>query len=146
MSWFSDMIDRWTLKRTYKWGKGRAKTKLLNFYTLRDAYPEIPIEELYYLTVLTSHGFNEHKTRQLIKRAKEQAEGYMSISGYSDLNISDYSDLKVSVPTEPFCLRSVIKMMLSAEELQFTKGKGFPHPDCTLEVWKAVDDVIPADL
>ncbi|MCY4554487.1 MAG: hypothetical protein OXC79_12525 [Candidatus Poribacteria bacterium] len=138
MSWFSDIIDRWTLKRAYKWGEGRAKTKLLNFYILQDAYPETPVEDLYYLTVLTSHGFNEHRTRQLIKRAKEQAEGHMSIPGYSDL--------KVSMPTESFCLRSVIKMMLSAEESQLMKGKGFPHPDGIFEAWKAVDDVIPADL
>ena len=65
----------------------------------------------------------------------------MSTPSYSDL-----PDLKVSVPIEPFRLRSVIKLLLSAEELQLTKGKGFSHPDGIFEAWKAVDDVIPADL
>ena len=136
MAWFSDMIDKWTLKKIYKWSRGRAKFKLFTFNNIRAAHPELSAEDLYYLTVLSSRGFNEYRTQQLIKRAKEQAEGY----------IETLTGIKVSVPAEPFCLRNVIKMMLLSEELDATKGVGFSHPSSTLEVWKAVDDVIPANL
>lgn len=138
MPFFSDMLERWALKKAYKWGKGRAKIKLFAFYTLQDAHPELSIDDLYYLTVLASRGFDEHRTRQLIKSAKEQAEGYLSLPGDSDL--------KTSVPVEPFSLRSVVKIMLSHEEWQLFRGKGFPYPDCIFEAWKAVDDIIPENL
>lgn len=140
MAWFSDIMDKWALKKIYKWSRGRARFKLFAFNSIQAANPEMSAEDLYYLTVLTSRGFNEHRTGQLIKRVKEQAKGYMSV-GYSDLTV-DIPDMFV----EPFCLRSVIKMMLLAEESDLTKGVGFPHPDSIFEVWKAVDDVIPANL
>ena len=136
MSWFSDVVDRWTLKKAYKWGRSRAKMKLFAFYSVQDAHPEMPLEDLYYLTILMSRGFDEHRTHQLITRTKQAAEGYMM----SPIGI------KAPVPVEPFCLRSVVKSMLSAEIFDLFKGKPPPHPYWTLESWKAVDDVIPADL
>lgn len=140
MSWFSDLTDRYVLKKAYKWGRGRARTKLIAFHTYSKAHPHLSKQELYYLTVLTSAGFDEYRTQQLINRAKEQADGYMTTPTVAGIT------LNLQVPEEPFCLRSVVKMMLSAEERKLFDGKGFPHPDGIFEAWQAVDDIIPADL
>ncbi len=140
MSWFSDLTDKYVLKKAYKWGRGRARTKLIAFRTYSKEQPHLSKSELYYLTILTSDGFNEYTTQKLIDRAKEQADGYITTPTVAG------TTLNLQVPKEPFCLRSVVKMMLSAEEWKLFDGKGFPHPNAIFEAWQAVDDTIPADL
>ena len=132
MAWFSDMIDRWKLKQAYKWGKGRARAKLLVFYTYRETYPEMPDEELYYLTILNSVGFTEITAREVVDTAANMAEGRIGGSQYS--------------VGEPLCLRSVVKRMLTREEFQRFGPRGYPHPYGIFEAFKAVDAVIPADI
>ena len=133
MSWLSDMIDRWKLKQAYKWGKGRARTKLFAFYAYQEAHPELPNEELYYLTVLNSIGFTEMTAREVVIRAQEMADGHVGGS-------------KLATPGEPFSLRSVVKRMLTREAFQRFGPRGYPHPYGIFKAFKAVDDVIPADL
>lgn len=133
MTWFSDMIDRWKLKQAYKWGKGRARTKLLAFYTYRETYPEMSDEELYYLTILNSVGFTEITAREVVDTASDMAEGHIGGSPLASAG-------------EPFCLRGVVKRMLTREAFQRFGPRGYPHPDGIFEAFKAVDEVIPADI
>lgn len=150
MSWFSDWFDRYTEKKAYKWGRGRAKIKLLAFHTYLKANPELSIEELYYLTILNSPRFTEKDAKFIVDRAANDAEGYTLVP---DLKVGegevqmDY--LKISIPSvfqEPFCLRSVVKHMLTYETVQYQRRNGVPYPLELYEAWNAVDDVIPADL
>lgn len=150
MSFFSDWLNRYAQKKAYKWGRGRARVKLFAFYAYKRANPELSNEELYYLTILKSPRFTEKESKFIVDRAANEAEGYTLVP---DLKVEegeaqiDY--LKVSVPSvfeEPFCLRSVVKHMLTYETVQYERRKGVPHPLELSEAWKAVDDVIPADL
>ena len=134
MTWFSEMIDRWQLKQAYKWGKGRARVKLLAFYTYQEKYPEMPKEELYYLTILSSVGFTETTALEVVIRAQEISEGHVNGS-------------TLGSPGEPFSLRSVVKCMLINEAFQLFGPKNHHLvSDWLLEARKSVDDVIPADL
>ena len=133
MTWFSDMIDRWQLKQAYKWGKGRARVKLLAFYTYQEKYPEMPKEELYYLTILNSVGFTETTALEVVIHAQDMAEGHIGGS-------------KLASPGEPFSFRSVVKRMLTREAFQRFGPRGYPHPYGIFEAFKAVDEVIPADI
>lgn len=150
MSWFSDWLDRYAQKKAYKWGRGRARKKLFAFHAYLKANPELSNEELYYLTILNSPRFTERDAKFIVDRAANDAEDYTLVP---DLKVGegevqmDY--LKVSVPSvfeEPFCLRSVVKHMLTYETVQYQRRNGFPHPLELSEAWKAVDDVIPADI
>ena len=150
MSWFSDMLDRYALKKAYKWGRGRARIKLLAFHAYLKANPELSIEELYYLTILNSPRFTEKDAKSIVDGAANAAEGYTLVP---DLKIEqgnvlvDY--LKISCPApydDPFCLRAVVKQMLTHEAVQYERRNGVPHPLELYEAWNAVDDVIPADL
>lgn len=150
MTWLSDMIDKWTLKRAYKWGKGRAKTKLLVFYTLQDRYPEMPVKELYYLTILNSPRFTEKDATSIVNKAANEAEGFTLVPHLKlEKGEVQVDNLKMSVPSnmvDPFCLRTVVKQMLTHEAVQYERRNGVPHPLELYEAWNAVDDVIPADL
>ena len=92
MSWFSHLVDRYARRQAYKWGKSRAKMKLLAFYTYQNKFPELPVEELYYLTVLNSVGFTETTAIDTVTRAQEMADGHVGSS-------------KLASPGEPFSLR-----------------------------------------
>ena len=150
MSWFSDWLDRYAEKKAYKWGKGRARIKLLAFYANLKANPGLSNEELYYLTILNSPRFTERDAKFIIDRAANEAEGYTLVP---DMKVEegeiqvDY--LKVSMPSvseELFCLRSVVKHMLTYETVQYERRNGVPYPLELYIAWNAVDDVIPADL
>ena len=67
MSWFSNLLHKWTLKKAYKWGRGLAKTKLRVFYTLRERNLDLPLEDIYYLTILNRIGYTEATADMIIK-------------------------------------------------------------------------------
>ena len=121
MSWFSDWFDRYAEKKAYKWGRGRAKIKLLAFHAYLKANPELSIKELYYLTILNSPRFTEKDAKSIVEGAANAAEGYTLVP---DLKIEneevqvDY--LKISIPLEPFCLRTVVKQIVLPSEIWAT--------------------------
>ncbi len=124
MSWLTDALDRWTLKKAYKWGRGIAKTKLLVFYTLQEAHPEKSDEEFYYLTLLNRTGYSEDIVREIVDRV-ENRFGVLQV----ELN-----------------LRNIIKSMIVHEEFKKFGLKGFPHPSGMSEAFRAVDETIPDDI
>ncbi|MCY4403581.1 MAG: hypothetical protein OXD54_13485 [Candidatus Poribacteria bacterium] len=138
MSWFSNLfkdgIDRRILKQAYNWGKGRARTKLVTFYAYQEKYPNMPVKELYYLTIQNSVLFTEDIARQIVDGAADIAEG----------NIG--SGIKLSSLKQPFGLRSVVKNLLIYEEYHHFGFSGHPHPNGMYEAYAAVDDIIPENI
>ena len=117
MSWFSNLLHKWTLKKAYKWGRGLAKTKLRVFYTLRERNLDLPLEDIYYLTILNRIGYTEATADMIIKGA------------------------------EPLSLRSVVHRFVIHEAMKTFGPRGIPPRDYGgLAARRAVDDIIPADL
>lgn len=138
MSWFSDLfkdkVDDYVLKKAYKWGKGRARTKLLAFYAYQEKHPNMPIKELYYLTIQTSILFTEDIAHQIVDDAADIAEGNMGFG------------VKLPSLKQSFGLRSIVKHLLIYEEYHHFGFSGHPHPYGMSEAFRAVDDVIPENL
>ena len=134
MSWlsdmFSDIADRQLLKQAYKWGEGRAKTKLQVFYAYQKKSPEMSNKELYYFTVLSGNDFTEVTAQEVI----DVAAGNTG------------SGLEITIIKEPLTLRSVVKCMLTFEEFQRFGFEGYPHPYGIPEAFSAVDAVIPENI
>ena len=134
MSWFSRLFKEKTddelLKQAYKWGEERAKTKLQVFYVYQKCHPEMPVKELYYLTVLSGNDFTEVTAQEVVDVAAGDTDG----------------DLKITILKEPLTLRSVVKCMLTFEEFQRFGQGGYPHSYGMVEAFSAVDAVIPADI
>ena len=134
MSWFSDFVDQWTLNKSYKWGKGLANTKLLVFQTFQAQFPDMPVKELYYLTILNSPRFTLDDAKYIIEGPDEE-------------QLASYNVIKIPFPDEePLCLRSIVKGMLRRDRSQYFFRKGTQHPLNYYEACKAVDEIIPADL
>ncbi len=126
MSWFSEVLDRRTLKKAYKWGKKRALHKKRVFLFYLDKFPDMPKDELYFHVVSSGRYFNENTAALLI------------------------SDEQNAVDKRSFCLRNVIKRML-VTEARYMWGLDFSLSnidiwDILLEANTAVDDVIPEHL
>ena len=111
-------------EKAYKWGRGIAKTKLLVFHTLQEAYPEKSAEELYYLTLLNRLRYSEDIVREIV----DQVENRSSI-------------LQVELN-----FRNIVKSMLGHGEFKKFRLKGFPHPFGMGEAFRAVDEVIPDNI
>ena len=141
MSFFNDLTDKWKLRQAYKWGKGIAKTKLRVFYTLREAHPEKPLEEIYYLTLLNRTGYTEAIARDIIDMVKEGSEG--KIETFNSEGEIATLELNVLKDTVTFNLRSVIKSMLIHENLK--NGIVF-DTYAMIEADNAVNDIIPNHL
>ena len=142
MSWFADLLNRWTLKRVYKWGKGIAKTKLLVFNTLHEAHPEMSREELYYLTLLNRTGYTETSARSIVNVTKELAEGRINVHGPPGIEnrVMQFDFFKQDLD---FNLQTVVKNMLTHE---CTKRGTMLNDFSMLEAMRAVEDVIPDNL
>ena len=138
MSWFSrffkEKADDHMLKQAYKWGEGRARRKLLTFYTYQEKHPNMSAKELYYLTIQSSVLFTEDIARQIVDDAADVSEGDMGFG------------IKLSSLKQSFGLRSVVKHLLIYEEYHHFGFSGHPHPDGMYEAYKAVDDVIPESV
>ena len=100
MSWLVDMIDRWVLKQGYKWGKERSKTTLDLFRTLQGKAPNIPVEELYYLTILNTPGFTLRDAKRIIEGPDKETLG------------ASYGPTIALMDNEPLCLRYIVRRML----------------------------------
>lgn len=134
MSLFSDMLGKYVLKKAYKWGKSRAEHKKRIFLHYQNEFPDMPKDELYFLTILSSLYIDEIKAERVISEVADGRIGGFKIIGEGD----------------PFCLRSIIKRMLAIES-SHVWGYRFslatidvPHILC--EAYIAVDDVIPEEL
>lgn len=120
---------------------------MLAFYANLKANPGLSNEELYYLTILNSPRFTERDAKFIVDRAANAAEGYTLVPNMKvEEGALQVDYLKVSMPDEPFCLRSVVKHMLTYETVQYERRNGVPYPLELSVAWNAVDDVIPEDL
>ncbi|MYF98770.1 hypothetical protein F4212_06480 [Candidatus Poribacteria bacterium] len=137
MSWFSELfhgkVDQYMLKKAYKWGEGRAKTKLITFCFFQGQHPYIPKKELYYLTIEESTIFDKDTARQIVDTAANNAEGIRGV-------------VKLRSQKQPFSLRTVVKHLLLYEETHHFGFNGHPHPHGMAHAFIAVDDIIPEDL
>ena len=124
MSWLTDALNRWTLKKTYKWGRGIAKTKLLVFYTLRETHSEKSDEELHYLTLLNRTGYSEKIVREIVDRVEN----------------------RLGILQDELNFRNIVKSMLVHEEFKKFGLKGFPDPSGRNEACRAVDEIIPDNI
>lgn len=141
MSFFNDLADKWKLRQAYKWGRGIAKTKLSVFHILREAHPEKPLEEIYYLTLLNRTGYTEVIASDIVDTVKECSEGKIeTFNSEGEIGTLKLNFLKDKVT---FNLRSIIKNMLIYENL---KNGNVYDIYAMIEADKAVDDIIPNHL
>ena len=139
MSWFSDLMDRWELKQAYNWGKGRAKTKLFVFRSLQAKFPEIPVNELYQLTILNGSRFTKWEAKSIVNGPDEEVLASYGIT-------LPKVELPYPEGEETLCLRRVVKCMLIHETTQYLLRNGVSHPMDIHEAWRAVDDTISLDI
>ena len=126
MSLFSDMVDKWSRQKAFKWGKAWAEKILQIFNAYKVQFPEMSDKELYYLTIQSLPEISPENAIRIVDRTINFAEG--------------------NIPTlaEPLSLRSVVKGLLIHEKVQQVDFKGRSLPRYFLvEAFMAVDVVIP---
>ena len=75
MRWLSRVIlnlkYRFFRKQIFRTVKSIAKTQLRTFYAVKNRFPNLANEELYFRTIMTRPGYSEEDVRQILESAVE---------------------------------------------------------------------------